>query len=423
MKFTTAFLALAFSAITVSALAVPAVEVNVRDVQVADSTLAKREAAAAPVVAPEPAVTSVVLAEDENDEEFPKVPEDENDIVKAADPEGEAFLRSLADLPEEDDDDDDDDNDDVALEHHDYIERHGIVDKIVKILKNISKTSLGKKVWNALGGGLRTSITEYLKSKAKSLSKTTKAHRNWLNNKIKGALKKVLKSIIGSWAAGKVLEIVSPWPMCGGCHPSNYLLNAAKGRGNTDRARDNTSAVICSNRLSKHSTKYTPSTKNQPTSSSTTEKPNKVHRFSIQKRSKGVQYQPPKQNKKPPTSPPKARTSQKERLPQSGRAVVVHGIAVTKKLGKVREWMEKANPWMGKIVAARWLVRKERREGKKTSSIVIYLEGEVESDSQTPAKVRLSGKWYHSCLYDWDRITKVDGKGKGRDVEEMDMTA
>ncbi|KAF8451623.1 hypothetical protein BDZ91DRAFT_853332 [Kalaharituber pfeilii] len=223
MKFTTAFLALAFSAITVSALAVPAVEVNVRDFQVADSTLAKREAAAAPVVAPEPAVTSVVLAEDENDEEFPKVPEDENDIVKAADPEGEAFLRSLADLPEDDDDDDDD----VALERRDYIERHGIVDKIVKILlKKISKTSLGKKVWNALGGGLRKSITEYLKSKAKILSKTTKAHRNWLNNKIKGPLKKVLKSIIGSWAAGKVLEIVSPWPMGGGCHPSNYLLNA-----------------------------------------------------------------------------------------------------------------------------------------------------------------------------------------------------
>ncbi|KAF8475093.1 hypothetical protein BDZ91DRAFT_789324 [Kalaharituber pfeilii] len=138
---------------------------------------------------------------------------------------------------------------------------------------------------------------------------------------------------------------------------------------------------------------------------------------------RGSSTNPPKQNKRPPTSSPKARTSQKERLPQSGRAVVVHGIAVTKKLGKVREWMEKANPWMGKIVAARWLVRKERREGKKTSSIVIYLEGEVESDSQTPAKVRLSGKWYHSCLYDWDRITKVDRKGKGRDVEEMDMTA
>ncbi|KAF8457090.1 hypothetical protein BDZ91DRAFT_800682 [Kalaharituber pfeilii] len=110
-------------------------------------------------------------------------------------------------------------------------------------------------------------------------------------------------------------------------------------------------------------------------------------------------------------------------LPQSGRAIVVHGIAVTKKLGKVRDWMENTNPWMGKIVAARWLVKKERREGKKASSIVIYLEGEVESDSQTPAKVRLSGKWYDSCLYDWDRNSKVDRKGKGREVEEMDLTA
>ncbi|KAF8450059.1 hypothetical protein BDZ91DRAFT_802861 [Kalaharituber pfeilii] len=103
--------------------------------------------------------------------------------------------------------------------------------------------------------------------------------------------------------------------------------------------------------------------------------------------------------------------------------VVVHGIAVTKKLGKVREWMETANPWMGKIVAARWLVKKERREGKKASSVVIDLEGEVESDSQTPAKVRLSGKWYDSCLHDWDRNSKVDRKGKGREVEEMDLTA
>ncbi|KAF8463682.1 hypothetical protein BDZ91DRAFT_731425, partial [Kalaharituber pfeilii] len=60
--------------------------------------------------------------------------------------------------------------------------------------------------------------------------------------------------------------------------------------------------------------------------------------------------------------------------------------------------MEKANPWMGKIVVARWLYH--------ASSIIIYLlVGEVESDS----------KWHHSCLYDWDRITKVDRKGKGRD--------
>ncbi|KAF8471077.1 hypothetical protein BDZ91DRAFT_717626 [Kalaharituber pfeilii] len=114
--------------------------------------------------------------------------------------------------------------------------------------------------------------------------------------------------------------------------------------------------------------------------------------------------------------------NKKKKKKKSGRTIVVHGIAVTKKLGKVRDWIETANPWMGKIVVARWLVTKERREGKKVSSIVIYLEGEVESDSQTPAKVRLSGKWYDSCLYDWDRNSKGDRKGKRRDVEEMDLT-
>ncbi|KAF8462827.1 hypothetical protein BDZ91DRAFT_733230 [Kalaharituber pfeilii] len=134
---------------------------------------------------------------------------------------------------------------------------------------------------------------------------------------------------------------------------------------------------------------------------------------------------PPKQEtSKKPSPIPSLKPIPKERtLPQSGRAIVAHGIAVTKKLGKVRDWMETAttsavttaNPWMGKIVAARWLVKKERREGKKASSVVIYLEGEVESDSQTPAK-------YDSCLYDWDRNSKVDRKGKRRDVEEMDLT-
>ncbi|KAF8476817.1 hypothetical protein BDZ91DRAFT_778055 [Kalaharituber pfeilii] len=205
MKFTTAFLALTFSAIAVNAFVIPAAELDARDVQVADSTLTKREAVPAPAAAPEPVLTSVAPVDDD-DKDVPEIPEDENDVVKLADPEDEAFLRSLADLPEEDDDDD------VALERRDSIERRGIVDKLVKILlKKISKTSLAKKVWNALGGTLRRSITKYLKSKAKTLKQITKAHRNWLGNKIKGALKKVLKNIIGSWAAGKVLGIVTPW--------------------------------------------------------------------------------------------------------------------------------------------------------------------------------------------------------------------
>ncbi|KAF8469963.1 hypothetical protein BDZ91DRAFT_791937 [Kalaharituber pfeilii] len=203
MKFTTAFLTLAFSAIVVSALVIPAAEVNARDIQAADSALAKRGAAPTPAAAPEPPAPSVGPVKDD-DEDVPEVPEDDSDAVKLADSEEEEFLRSIANLPEEDGDDDD-----TGLDRRDYIERRGIIDKIIKILlKKISKTSLGKKVWNAVGGGLRKSIVKYLKSKAKTLSKITKADRNWLKNKIKGALKKVLKSIIGGWAAGKVLEIV-----------------------------------------------------------------------------------------------------------------------------------------------------------------------------------------------------------------------
>ncbi|KAF8469964.1 hypothetical protein BDZ91DRAFT_847179 [Kalaharituber pfeilii] len=208
MKFTTAFLTLAFSAIAVSALVIPAAEVNARNIQAADSTLTKRDAAPAPVAVPEPAASSEAPIKDD-DEDVPEVPEDDSDAVKLADPEEEEFLRSIANLPEEDGDSD---GDDTGLDRRDYIERRGIIDKIIKILlKKISKTSLGKKVWNAVGGGLRKSIVKYLKSKAKTLSKITKADRNWLKNKIKGALKKVLKSIIGGWAAGKVVGIVAPW--------------------------------------------------------------------------------------------------------------------------------------------------------------------------------------------------------------------
>ena len=49
--------------------------------------------------------------------------------------------------------------------------------------------------------------------------------------------------------------------------------------------------------------------------------------------------------------------------------------------------------------------------------MVIYLEKEVESDSQRPAKVRIGGKWYVSCLYEWSRGKAVD-KGAGDKMEE-----
>ncbi|KAF8469966.1 hypothetical protein BDZ91DRAFT_807050 [Kalaharituber pfeilii] len=88
------------------------------------------------------------MSVEDDDEDVPEVPEDESDGVKLADPEDVEFLRSLANLPEEDDDDNYD-----ALERRDYIERRGIVDKLVKILlKKISEASLAKKNTPPFGG-------------------------------------------------------------------------------------------------------------------------------------------------------------------------------------------------------------------------------------------------------------------------------
>ncbi|KAF8463054.1 hypothetical protein BDZ91DRAFT_796544 [Kalaharituber pfeilii] len=103
------------------------------------------------------------------------------------------------------------------------------------------------------------------------------------------------------------------------------------------------------------------------------EKAKKVHHFPIQKYESGAEYQSLKQirsklAKDKPSSTPLPKPISKERkLPQSSCAVAVHGITVMKKLGK--------------------LVKKERREGKKSSSIIVYLQGKVESDSQIPVKI------------------------------------
>ncbi|KAF8462306.1 hypothetical protein BDZ91DRAFT_734956 [Kalaharituber pfeilii] len=72
----------------------PAAEANPRNIQAADSTLAKREATPVPVAAPEPAMSSV----DSDDKDVPEIPEDENDVVKLANPEDEALLMMMLHL-------------------------------------------------------------------------------------------------------------------------------------------------------------------------------------------------------------------------------------------------------------------------------------------------------------------------------------
>ncbi|KAF8457838.1 hypothetical protein BDZ91DRAFT_852265 [Kalaharituber pfeilii] len=113
---------------------------------------------------------------------------------------------------------------------------------------------------------------------------------------------------------------------------------------------------------------------------------------------------PPKKTQKPtgktakqpvPTSSPDATTSK--------QGVVVYGIALRKDLGKVRRWLEDGNPDLGKTVGIRWLRKKTLlvEEGKKTSSIVVYLEGETSVE-----KVRLGGKWLRVSTYESDRGRK-----------------
>ncbi|KAF8471062.1 hypothetical protein BDZ91DRAFT_846728 [Kalaharituber pfeilii] len=102
------------------------------------------------------------------------------------------------------------------------------------------------------------------------------------------------------------------------------------------------------------------------------------------------------------TSKPSAPTpSTDATTPKFG--VVVHGIALRKDLGKVRKWLESGNKTLGKTVGIRWLRRKAELvgEGKKTSSVVVYLEEEREID-----RVRLGGKLLRTTQYELDRRRK-----------------
>ncbi|KAF8464234.1 hypothetical protein BDZ91DRAFT_795765 [Kalaharituber pfeilii] len=84
-------------------------------------------------------------------------------------------------------------------------------------------------------------------------------------------------------------------------------------------------------------------------------------------------------------------------------SVVVHGVALRKDLGKVRKWLESGNKTIGKTVGIRWLRRKAElvEEGKKTSSVVVYLEEETEIH-----RVRLGGKLLRTTQYEPDRRRK-----------------
>ncbi|KAF8453396.1 hypothetical protein BDZ91DRAFT_768216 [Kalaharituber pfeilii] len=108
-----------------------------------------------------------------------------------------------------------------------------------------------------------------------------------------------------------------------------------------------------------------------------------------------------------PTPPPRPQNAKSPARPSirdaatSRQGIVIHGIALRKDLGKVRRWLEEDNKDMGKTAGIRWLRNKEtlQEEGKKTSSVVLYLEEDIlEMD-----RVRLGGRWLRACRYEWDR--------------------
>ncbi|KAF8462607.1 hypothetical protein BDZ91DRAFT_765154 [Kalaharituber pfeilii] len=128
---------------------------------------------------------------------------------------------------------------------------------------------------------------------------------------------------------------------------------------------------------------------------------------------KGKNPQPPTSPQTPGPSPgPTKNSSAPPRIPKTKsttpdattpvHGIVVHGIALRKDLGKVRKWLEASNK-IGKTVGIRWLRPKTRlvEEGKKTSSVVVYLEEPTEVE-----KVRLGGRWLRADQYEWDRGRK-----------------
>ncbi|KAF8469752.1 hypothetical protein BDZ91DRAFT_792499 [Kalaharituber pfeilii] len=83
--------------------------------------------------------------------------------------------------------------------------------------------------------------------------------------------------------------------------------------------------------------------------------------------------------------------------------IVIHGIPLRRDLGKAKTWLEAANQGLGKIEGIRWLRRKTllEEEGKKTSSVVVYVGKETEIE-----KVRLGGRWFRSVRYEPERGRK-----------------
>ncbi|KAF8461747.1 hypothetical protein BDZ91DRAFT_797815 [Kalaharituber pfeilii] len=104
-----------------------------------------------------------------------------------------------------------------------------------------------------------------------------------------------------------------------------------------------------------------------------------------------------------PPRPPKTASPTTPAANTNPSGIVVHGVALRKDLSKVRKWLEADIKVLGKTVGIRWLKKKTMLvdEGKKTRSVVVYLENTFEG-----GRVRLGGRWLRTDQYERDRGRK-----------------
>ena len=79
------------------------------------------------------------------------------------------------------------------------------------------------------------------------------------------------------------------------------------------------------------------------------------------------------------------------------QAVVIHGISQRCALGILRKWLEEGNEGI-EIMGARWLVPREKRLGKASSSLIVFTRS-----TENVVGLRLGRKWFPTTAYDWDR--------------------
>jgi len=79
------------------------------------------------------------------------------------------------------------------------------------------------------------------------------------------------------------------------------------------------------------------------------------------------------------------------------QAVVIHGIPIRYKLGKLGRWIQEDNTGI-EVMGVRWLLSEDRRGGKEASSLVIYTKSAKEI-----AAMRLGGRFFSTEKYDWNR--------------------